>query len=199
MLIFTLLRDDQGHPRCVIAIHEDITERKRVVETLQAQQELLDLAQKAARAMAFDWYLQQEDNTWSPEQAALHGLTAGTFDGKYESWKKLVYPPDWPLVRQALKHAQETGEISAEYRVVWPDGSIHWLMAQGQMFFDDRDKPFRIVGFTADITSRKLVEEELRRSEVFLAEAQRLSSTGSFSWRLATDEITWSDELYRIY
>jgi signal transduction histidine kinase len=67
------------------------------------------------------------------------------------------------------------------------------------MFFDEQGKPFRMVGFTSDVTPRKLAEEELRRSEAFLAEAQRLSSTGSFSWRVATDEITWSGQLYRIY
>ena len=198
-VIFTLLRDDDGLPRYIIAIHEDITEHKRALETLQAQQDLLNLAQKAARAMAFDWYLQEETNTWSPEQEALHGLAAGTFDGKYETWKKLVYPPDWSLVRESLKQAQETGEVSAEYRVVWPDGSIHWLLARGQMFFDDLGRPLRMVGFTADITSRKVIEEELRRSEAFLAQAQQVSRTGSFSWRVAGDEITWSDELYRIY
>ena len=198
-VIFTLLRDDDGLPRYIIAIHEDITERKRALETLQAQQDLLDLAQKAARAMAFDWYIQEEMNTWSTEQEALHGLTAGSFDGKYETWRKLVYPPDWPMVRESLKRAQESGEISAEYRVVWPDGSIHWLQAQGQMFFDELGRPLRMVGFTADITSRKLIEQELRRSEAFLAQAQQVSRTGSFSWRVAGDEITWSDELYRIY
>src|SRR6185437_10298646 len=42
-------------------------------------------------------------------------------------------------------------------------------------------------------------QEEVRRSEAFLAEAQRLTSVGSFSWCVATDEITWSEELYRIY
>jgi len=198
-VIFTLLRDDDGLPRYIIAIHEDITERKRALETLQAQQDLLDLAQKAARAMAFDWYIQEEMNTWSPEQEALHGLTAGSFDGKYETWRKLVYPPDWPMVRESLKHAQESGEISAEYRVVWPDDSIHWLQAQGQMFFDELGRPLRMVGFTADISSRKLIEQELRRSEAFLAQAQQVSRTGGFSWRVAADEITWSDELYRIY
>src|SRR5262245_61897536 len=67
------------------------------------------------------------------------------------------------------------------------------------MFFDDLGKPFRMVGFTTDVTRRKLIEEELRRSEEFLAQAQQLSRTGSFSWRVATDKITWSDELYRIY
>ena len=59
-VIFTLLRDSAGLPRFIVAIHEDITERKRALERLQEKQELLDLAQKSARAMAFDWYVQQE-------------------------------------------------------------------------------------------------------------------------------------------
>jgi len=164
-VIFTLLRDSAGLPRYVIAIHEDITERKSAVEKLQAKQDLLDLAQKAARAMAFDWYIQEPGNTWSLEQEALYGLAPGTFDGTYASWKKLVHLDDWPLVEKALMHAQGTGDISAEFRVVWPDGTTHWLSANGQMLFDPQGKPFRMVGFTADVTPRKLVEEELRRSE----------------------------------
>jgi PAS domain S-box-containing protein len=198
-VIFTLLRDPAGAPRYVISIHEDITERKLALQKLQANQELLDLAQKAARAMAFDWYIQEDVNTWSPEQEALYGLEPGTFEGTFESWRKLVHPKDWPLVVEALKRSYETGGISAEYRVVWPDGSTHWLSANGQMFFDDEGRPFRMVGFTADVTARKLVEEELRRSEAFLAEGQRLSLTGSFSWRPDTDEVIFSDQSHRIF
>jgi len=54
-------------------------------------------------------------------------------------------------------------------------------------------------GHLRDITERKRAEQELRRSQAFLAEAQHLSRTGSFSWRVATDEITWSEQLYRIF
>jgi PAS domain S-box-containing protein len=187
-------------PRTPKKSTDDSSELKRTLEQLQAQQDLLDLAQKAARAMAFDWYIQQEINTWSQQQEELYGLAPGTFDGTYESWKKLVHPNDWPLVVNALKHAQETGDIAVEYRVVWPDGTIHWLAANGQMFFDEQGKPFRMVGFTADVTARKLVEEKLRRSAAFLTQAQHLSSTGSFAWRASTsDQIAWSDELYRIF
>ncbi len=198
-VIFTLLRDSAGLPRFIIAIHEDITERKQAIERLQANRDLLALAQKSARAMAFDWYVQEEVNHWSPEQEALHGMPPGSFDGTFKSWKNTIYVPDWPVVVKAIKHAEETGEVTAEWRVKWPDGSLHWLATNGQMFFDDRGKPFRMVGFTADVTRRKLAEEELRRSEAFLAEAQQLSATGSFSWRVSTDEITWSEQLYRIY
>ena len=174
-------------------------ERQHAVEQLEAEQELLDLAQKSAGAMAFDWYIQKETNHWSPEQEALFGLAPGTFDGTYTTWKKMMYAPDWPTVVDAIQHAHETGRVEAEYRVVWPDGSLHWLSTNGRMFFDDVGEPLRMVGFTSDVTRRKLVEEELRRSETFLAQAQQLSRTGSFSWRVATDEITWSAELYRIY
>jgi PAS domain S-box-containing protein len=186
-------------PRFIMALSEDITERKCALEKLQGNQDLLDLAQKAARAMAFDWYIQEPINTWSPEQESLYGLAPGTFDGRYESWRKLVHPNDWPLIVKTLRQAQETGDILVEFRVVWPDGSTHWLAANGQMFFDDKGHPERMVGFTADVTRRKLAEEELRRSEAFLAEAQHLSSTGSFSWRVETDEITWSEQVYRIF
>jgi PAS domain S-box-containing protein len=177
----------------------DITERNRALEKLQANQELLDLAQRSAGAMAFDWYVQKEINYWSPEQEALFGLAPGSFDGTYKSWKKMMYAPDWPVVVDAIKHAHQTGEVTAEYRVVWPDGSLHWLSTKGRMFFDSEDKPLRMVGFTSDVTPRKLVEEELRRSAAFLAEAQRLTSIGSFSWLVATDELVWSQELYRIF
>jgi PAS domain S-box-containing protein len=200
------LRDDSGRVVKWYGKNTDIddlkraeAQRDRTIEELRAKQELLDLAQKSARAMAFDWYVQQEVNVWSPEQEALYGLVPGSFDGTYQSWKKLIYPPDWPVLLKAIKHAQETGEVAVEFRAAWPDGSLHWLATNGRMFFDEEGEPFRMVGFTSDITPRKLAEEDLRRSEAFLAEAQHLSSTGSFSWRVATGEITWSEQLYRIY
>jgi PAS domain S-box-containing protein len=61
------------------------------------------------------------------------------------------------------------------------------------------DGPPSFTGYLRDITERKRAEQELRRSEAFLAEAQHLSRIGSFSWCVATDEFTWSEQLYRIF
>ena len=98
-------------------------------QDLQRKQGLLDLAQQSARAMAFDWYFQKELNVWSPEQEALYGLPPGSFDGLYATWKKLVHPADWPIVVAAMTRARQSGDIAAEFRVIWPDGSVHSRMS----------------------------------------------------------------------
>jgi PAS domain S-box-containing protein len=207
LIRYNPLLDENGKVIRWYAAGTDIEDRKQVEEQLRREQdelrakhELLELAQRAAHAMAFDWYIQKDVNTWSPEQEALYGLSPGTFDGKYESWKRLIHPDDWPLIVKALNHSHETGNISAEFRVVWPDGSVHWLLARGQMFMDAEGRPYRMVGFTADITPRKVAEEALRRNEGYLAEAQRLTHTGSYGWSVTTGQlIYWSEELYRLY
>ena len=61
------------------------------------------------------------------------------------------------------------------------------------------DGPPTFTGYLRDITERRRAEEKLQRSEAFLAEAQRLSTTGSFTWRVSTDNITWSEQLHRIF
>ena len=68
--------------------------RKRVAEELRARQDLLDLAQNVARAVAFEWRIGagEGENRWSPDLEAMYGLAPGSYDGTYESWKKLVYP-----------------------------------------------------------------------------------------------------------
>ena len=73
------------------------------------------------------------------------------------------------------------------------------MFARHPLSNDTLDTLASVADAIAQGIERKRAEEELRRSEAYLAEAQRLSSIGSFSWRVATDEITWSEQLYRMY
>ncbi len=152
----------------VLSVVRDITERKRVEAELRARQELLDLAQKAARAVAFDWYIgaRESENRWSPELEAMYGLEPGTFDGTYQGWMKLVHPDDWPAVKAAINRAHESGDVAAEYRVIHKDGAVHWSRAKGRMFFDAKGQSERMVGFMIDVTDWRQAEQELRASEV---------------------------------
>ena len=184
----------QGGRRFYLALARDITERKRAEAELRARQEMLDLAQTAARAVAFDWYIgaRESENRWSPELEAMYGLEPGTFDGTYEGWQKLVHPDDWPAVKLAIKRAHESGDVAAEYRVIHKDGTVHWLRAKGRMFFDAEGRPERMVGFMFDVTDWRHAEETLREKDhalqiarTELAHVSRLTTLGELTTSIA--------------
>jgi PAS domain S-box-containing protein len=154
-----------------------ITERKRVEAELRARQEMLDLAQRAAGAVAFDWFVgaRESENRWSPELEELYGLEPGTFDRTFKGWKKLVHADDWPAVKVAITHANQSGDIAAEYRVIHQDGAVHWLRAKGRMFFGADGQPERMVGFMIDITDLRQAEEEHRAYLRFLEAMDRIN------------------------
>jgi signal transduction histidine kinase len=109
----------------------------------------------------------------------------------------------------------ELREMLADSHAFEPVEMDHVVTAKGERTLIVDSRPLSFPGHSErralvrfqDITARKQAEaakdlrseEELRRSEAFLAEGQRLSSTGSFSWKVMTDEITWSEQLYRIF
>jgi C4-dicarboxylate-specific signal transduction histidine kinase len=98
------------------------------------------------------------------------------------------------------RKAVEAGrEYQVESRHRRADGTYRWFHVRGLPLRDADGRIVRWFVLQTDIDDRKRAEEKLRRSEAFLAEGQKLSRVGSFSWRVATDEIVWSDQLYRIF
>ena len=112
----------------------------------------------------------------------------------------VVHPADLAGVTSAWTRAIETGSpYDVDHRLRRADGIYRWFHARGLPLLDGDGSVIRWYVLLTDIDDRRRAEEALRRSEGFLAEGQHLSRTGSFSWRVATNEITWSEQLYRIY
>ncbi len=114
------------------------------------------------------------------------------------------------LMPEYMRHLHKSGFKSylatSQRHMNWQGVELIALRKNGEEFpveisFGEVAKNGRktFTGFLRDISKRKKVEQALQRSEAFLAEGQRLGQIGSYSWRVATDEITWSAELYRIY
>ena len=109
-----------------------------------------------------------------------------------------------PMILQAhvetLTQSLDSGHpIDFETRLRRFDGVYRWFQLRGHPARDADGRIVRWYCLMTDVDDRKRAEDELRRSEAFLADAQRLSRTGSFSWQVAAEEMEWSEETYRIY
>ena len=130
--------------------------------SLSRSEERLRLAQQAARIGAFEWNAATEVDTWTPELEAMYGLPPGGFARTLRAWEELIHPDDRANAVALIKQALETGlPTEGEWRVNWPDGSVHWLFGRWQAFKDEAGKPMTMTGVNIDVTERKRLEREI--------------------------------------
>jgi PAS domain S-box-containing protein len=143
--------------------------RREAEQQLRDSEERLRLAQDAAGIGTFDWNLQTGVTTWTPQLEKLYGLAQGEFARTQEAWENLVHPEHRDQAVERVREAFEAGgPVQHEWRVIWPDGSIHWLAGRFQVFKDAAGNPVRLSGVNFDITARKQIENELRRANADL-------------------------------
>jgi PAS domain S-box-containing protein len=138
---------------------------------------------------------------WSRELFQIYDLDPTTKAPSLKRYLACVHPQDREftasLIERVVRDADAAG-CDVTQRIVRPDGEIRHVRCVGAPVVEN-GKLKSIVGTTIDVTDHKLLTQELRRREAYLAEAQRLSHTGSFGWRPDTGAILWSDETYRIF
>jgi PAS domain S-box-containing protein len=192
------LRDQEGHIIRWYNLLIDIDERKRAEEALTASEQNLKLTIDTIPALA--WATDPDGSAEFFNQHYLDFVGLSAEQARDWGWMAAVHPDDLGDLAATWKRIMASGAAGeAEARLRRHDGVYRWFLLRASPLRDDKGQIVKWYGVNTDIEDRKRAEAELRRSEAFLAEAQRLSLTGSFSWRVATDEITWSNEVYRIF
>ena len=131
----------------------------------EANVQSLRIALAAASVGTWHWNLVTGSITWSPEHEQLFGLEPGTFDGQYETFNERVHPDDRVRVNHAVQQAlQQRTTYHLEYRVVWADGSVHWVEGKGEAVYDTANQPVQMSGTIVDITDRKRIETALHQA-----------------------------------
>jgi PAS domain S-box-containing protein len=152
-------------------------ERAIASEALRDREAMLQIALQANGMALWVWDLKQGAIHWSEEKYRMIGLEPGSIEPSTEAWFRAIHPDDVEEVKRVVMMARESGtDYHNQYRIVWPDGSVHWLESQGKCQRDEAGEVARVVGVVADVTRRKRSEEALLRAEK-LAIAGRLAAS----------------------
>ena len=190
-------RDEFGNIVRWYGTSTDIEDRKRAEEALQSRGN--DLALIIDTIPTLSWsadtngYVEFLSRPWmdftglAPEQALGFG------------WSAAIHPDDAPGLLKYWKAALQSGtHVDVEARMRRFDGAYRWFLFRANPLRDQTGTIIKWYGTNIDIEDRKRAEDDLRRNDAFMATAQRLSATGSFSWSLETNAVTLSEEAYRI-
>ena len=197
---YGVIRDETGKPINIFGIIQDITERKRAEAELKHSRENLARAQRIAGIASFERDLITGKFTWSDEMYRIHGAdpTNPAHDAAY--LRTLIHPEDRGTFDDVRAMAEKgIAAPPLDYRIILPDGSERILHRECDLFFDEAGRPIRLIATMQDITERRRVEIQLRRSQDNMLRAQRIAAMGSFERDLVTNRGDWSDELYRIF
>lgn len=150
------LRDSEDRLR------RELLARKRAEDALRENEHRLGFALDAGRMGTWEWNVASGRMAWSPSLERIHGLKPGDFPGTFSFYESDMHPEDREGVLLSLHRAVARDvEHHMEYRIVWPDGSIHWVEARGKLFQAEEGEPARMIGVCMDITDRKRVEERI--------------------------------------
>ena len=143
----------------------EITRHRRVEEELRENQSRLDLALRSAHMGVWDLDLKENKRRFDYQVCHLLGIDPAEFTGTEEEFYKALHPDDRDMVKAAwARTIEQDMPYETEYRAFRPDGSVRYLTARGKVVRDGKGRPVRINGLIWDISERKRMEEELRKS-----------------------------------
>jgi len=175
----------------------DVTEHELLTQELRRREAYLTEAQRLSHTGSFGWRPDTGEIVWSDETYRIFEYDPAE-KPTVSMLLQRTHPQDRALVQQLIEDVSKSGtDFEQEYRLLLSDGRVkhvHAIAHAVQNASGDRE----FVGAVTDITDHKRAEESVRRSEAYLAEAQRLSQTGSWAWSPDEDIRYWSEECYRV-
>jgi PAS domain S-box-containing protein len=177
----------------------DITERKEIEEQLRADEARLLDSQRLAKVGS--WELDDETGGlyWSDEMFRIFGVPRDV-QPDFDLFLSFVYPNDLQIIAESRATvAVSPTPVNMEFRIVRRDGSVRFIRSIVQALKNDLGALLGFSGAAQDITEQILAGQHLRESEARLRNAERIAHVGNWAWDAKTNQVTWSEELFRIH
>ncbi len=181
---------------------QDVTARETTIATYQKSEMLRNRVEQLGKFGHWERDMQTGQGVWSDELYRILGIDPKERDTSLKTFFKLVEPEDLPRVREAIEDAMSgaiDSSMDVQYRITCPDGTKKHIHGFARMFEDEHTGNRVFIGILHDITEGKQAEEELETSEKHLSQAQQIAHLGSWELDIVSNELSWSDEVYRIF
>jgi PAS domain S-box-containing protein len=179
----------------------DVTAVRRTEEALRRSENYLAEAQKLTHTGSGAWRVAERDALYlSEEWYRIYGFDPEEGLSAWEKRLQRMHPEDRGPWREITDRAiRERSDYEGEHRILLPDGTVKYTHTVGHPVLSASGDVEQFVCTMMDITERKQAEEALRQSESYLAEAQRLSHTGSWAWNIGAKRLFWSVETFQLF
>lgn len=190
---------DINQPNVIKGTLMDVTDRHHMLQQLQRSEEINKKAQALTHLGNWTWDLEKDQLEWSDELYHMYELEPGT-PLPNEFIRSFNHPEDAPKVTEIIGASfQDHKPYDFFYRIILKSGKVKTLHAIGEVLEDETGKAYKMIGTLQDVTEREELINKLRNGEILYKQAQSLSHIGNWRWNIHTDELEWSDEMYRIY
>ncbi len=196
----------------VIIMSRDVTEIVKSELILESKNRELNDVHHIAQIGSWEWTVSSNKVKWSDEMFHIYGYGEERFDLSFEKAIERMLPEDADRARERM--TQNIGEAEElfkekkipvfinpliEYPIFLPDGTKKILRGAGKIILREDGKVSKVIGTVQDITEQKKSEEQIKTINKQLNEAQEIAQLGSWEWNVATNELSWSENLYNIY
>ncbi|RIE10412.1 response regulator, partial [Candidatus Cryosericum odellii] len=182
--------DTQGTVVAIVGSGRDITDRKQMEEKLRMSEADLQQAQAVAHVGSWRWDIAHDEFVWSDEMCRIFGVAPHAFTGSVQDViARAIHPDDRARIEESNRAIiKDHNPQPLEYRIVWPDGSVHTVWVKpGEMTLDDKGHVSSLTGVVLDITDRKRAEAERGTMQAQLLQSQKMEAIGQLAGGVAHD------------
>ena len=191
---------EDGQPANLTGTLMNVTERSSILENLRQSESRYRLAEALAHIGHYEVDIASNKVKMSEELFRIYGLEPQEEAIDYSITVAMRHPDDDPVVKEAIRKAvEEKRAYDFYFRIIANDGVFKIVRGRGEVFTGEDGQPVKLVGTIQDVTEKQQLIERLKHSEYMYKQAEALANMGNYSMNTLTNEIEWTDQLYKIY
>lgn len=195
-----VVRNSSNNPIRITGINYDITENKKAEETLMDSKSKLDLALNSAQMGVWYWDIIENKRYFDSQTCSILGIDSKTFKGTEKEFFSVIHPDDRLVIVYSHTRTIESNDFyNPEYRVIWPDGSIHYINSRGRLVCDENGNPLRLNGVLWDVTEQKNAQKALKLSNQRMSLLFEQTPLGVIEWDNDFRVTEWNPSAEKIF